>query len=397
MNGRPAGKERALYPDVLRGFAIFMMLLGHCLQMGSGAEFRVRALYFSDRFYQWIYSFHMPLFMLLSGALFAFSLKRHQEENASSLLGNRFRRLILPVLVWSVIELAAAYFKAPDAFIPGAEAFLAEDFPGVSGAAAAVLYCIVHFLTSHWFLWAVFLSEVLVLAVRRVGDSPLIHAALLAAAFFVPDGLNAMMYKFMHPFFLLGYYGVIRASDGDPRSAEERIPLPEAYEKHKAVFLAGFAAVFFLLFHFFTRDAFIYVSGYKLIGKASPVRQLGTDFYRLFIGIAGCAVMLILWDMLLKRGGKPSVPVRVLAAAGRCSLGIYLLSQYVITLLLVPAADRLFRGTSSPAARYLCAFAEAAAVLALCYAFTRLLRKTAVTRVLIGEVGRVQARNSVAD
>ena len=62
-------KERELLPDLLRGFAIVLVVLGHCIQDGSGVGYRSEALYFSDRLYQFIYSFHMPLFMMISGYL----------------------------------------------------------------------------------------------------------------------------------------------------------------------------------------------------------------------------------------------------------------------------------------------------------------------------------------
>ena len=384
MTDRPVGKERALYPDVLRGFAIFLMLCGHCLQMGSGAEFRTHTLYFSDRVYQFIYSFHMPLFMLLSGALFAFSLNRN--ERLTDHFFKRLRRLVLPVLLWTAVELTVEFLRSPGSFSVSASSFLAEDFPGVSGRAAIILYCLVRFLTSHWFLWAVFFSGILVILIRRfAGDSLAAHLAILIAAFFVPDGLNAMMYKFMHPFFLIGYYGVSRTLARDPsRSAEERLPLPEIYEKHRPAFLAAFAAAFLVLFSLYSKDTFIYLSGYKLIGKADLTRQLWTDLYRFLVGTAGCGTMLILWDVLLSRTGDTIRSFRVLAAAGRQSLGIYILSQYVITGLLVPAADHLFPEIPALPVRYAAALLEAAAVLTVCGVLSAVLGKNHFTGMFIG-------------
>ena len=73
-------KERELLPDLLRGFAIVLVVLGHCIQNGSGADYRSEALYFSDRFYQFIYSFHMPLFMMISGYLSWGSFQKAKER-----------------------------------------------------------------------------------------------------------------------------------------------------------------------------------------------------------------------------------------------------------------------------------------------------------------------------
>lgn len=46
-------QERVLYFDVVKGFAILLMIIGHC-SIPSG-------------FHDWIYSWHMPVFFLISG------------------------------------------------------------------------------------------------------------------------------------------------------------------------------------------------------------------------------------------------------------------------------------------------------------------------------------------
>ena len=68
-------KKRELLPDVLRGFAICLVVLGHCIQEGSGGVYKLQEAYFDDRLYQLIYSFHMPLFMLVSGWLGWYSMR----------------------------------------------------------------------------------------------------------------------------------------------------------------------------------------------------------------------------------------------------------------------------------------------------------------------------------
>ena len=58
--------KREMLPDILRGFSIILVVLGHCIQEGSGELYRVGFRYFSDRLLKFIYSFHMMLFMLIS-------------------------------------------------------------------------------------------------------------------------------------------------------------------------------------------------------------------------------------------------------------------------------------------------------------------------------------------
>ena len=58
-------KERKLYIDVIKGFAILCVVVGHVLEFCFGD---VNANY-KNPLYVAIYSFHMPLFAFISGIL----------------------------------------------------------------------------------------------------------------------------------------------------------------------------------------------------------------------------------------------------------------------------------------------------------------------------------------
>ena len=64
MNNKSSRNVKA---DVIRGFAIITVIIGHCIQQGNGLEYYNNSLYWFNKMYQFIYSFHMPLFMLLAG------------------------------------------------------------------------------------------------------------------------------------------------------------------------------------------------------------------------------------------------------------------------------------------------------------------------------------------
>ena len=57
-------KGRNTYIDIIKGFAIILVVLGHSIQFGSGYDFRANAECFNNWLYRIIYSFHMPLFMI---------------------------------------------------------------------------------------------------------------------------------------------------------------------------------------------------------------------------------------------------------------------------------------------------------------------------------------------
>ena len=53
--------KRDVVIDVLKGIAVLAVLLGHAIQRGLVVD------YYDNIMFKVIYSFHMPLFMLLSG------------------------------------------------------------------------------------------------------------------------------------------------------------------------------------------------------------------------------------------------------------------------------------------------------------------------------------------
>lgn len=55
--------ERNEKLDNLKGIAIFLVVWGHSLQYLNNGEFD----FFENSLFQVIYSFHMPLFMVISG------------------------------------------------------------------------------------------------------------------------------------------------------------------------------------------------------------------------------------------------------------------------------------------------------------------------------------------
>lgn len=71
--------------DYLKGIAIFLVVWTHCIQYICGQTF-------DNPFYALAYTFHMPLFMIISGYLFAKKLSATLIENVRA----QFIRLMLP-------------------------------------------------------------------------------------------------------------------------------------------------------------------------------------------------------------------------------------------------------------------------------------------------------------
>ena len=65
-------KRESMYLNIVKGIAILLMLWGHAIQNFIKDDW----VTFQNHVFQFIYSFHMPLFMLLSGYLFFFSYQK---------------------------------------------------------------------------------------------------------------------------------------------------------------------------------------------------------------------------------------------------------------------------------------------------------------------------------
>ena len=89
-------KERIAYIDRLKGFAILLVVIGHVIQF----------LYCPDKFddnavFRFVYSFHMPLFFVLSGLVT--NMKLGRIEDLYLKIKSRFFQLVVPFVFWGGI------------------------------------------------------------------------------------------------------------------------------------------------------------------------------------------------------------------------------------------------------------------------------------------------------
>ena len=94
---------RNLMIDIVKGIATLLVAWGHFIQFSMwGAE-----AFFENEVFIIIYSFHMPLFALISGYLFWSSLKK---RNLRELLLSRITGLLIPIVSWSLIDWSLIVF-----------------------------------------------------------------------------------------------------------------------------------------------------------------------------------------------------------------------------------------------------------------------------------------------
>ena len=87
---------RERWVDNVRGFAIYLVVLGHCIQYASheGYDFA------NNIVFKLIYSFHMPLFMLLTGYLFWYTLSKYSFWNG---IVAKLKGIMIPCMTWGLV------------------------------------------------------------------------------------------------------------------------------------------------------------------------------------------------------------------------------------------------------------------------------------------------------
>lgn len=93
INDNNQKKARIKAFDILKLYAIFLVLWGHSIQYFLSSNF------YDEPMYRIIYSFHMPLFMMISGYFSISSMSLLPFE----FLKKKFVQLILPILSWCVV------------------------------------------------------------------------------------------------------------------------------------------------------------------------------------------------------------------------------------------------------------------------------------------------------
>lgn len=78
--------KRIRYIDIARGIAMILVIIGHCD-------------YTNEQVRVWLYSFHMPLFFVISGLTFSINNKANIKE----MIKDKFKKLLIPYFILSII------------------------------------------------------------------------------------------------------------------------------------------------------------------------------------------------------------------------------------------------------------------------------------------------------
>ena len=327
-----SGNDRVPLIDSIKGFAIFLVCWGHSIQFikKDGTSF------FENPIFIFIYSFHMPLFMMISGYLFFYSLGRY---NVRRLTIKRFTQLIIPSLSWFVLE---SFLIGRNINIPNLK--YGAVFP-------------------FWFLSSLFYISVTMAVSYAIckDKSWVIFIGVFIASLFLGDSWNMDRTKFMAPYFLLGV------------CAHYFISYIHLH-KHKIGLIS--IITWIVMFLFWERDYYIYITKMTFHG-VDFTHQLNIVLFRYVIGFAGSFSAIYLYSFTCKLKSFSLIA---------SYLGAYTLPIYIISTLILSRIAGLFNINeyckNIIIYNFLIAPAFSIFIILICVSLAIILKRIWFTRVL---------------
>lgn len=299
-------EKRNSYLDEVKGLASILVVLGHAIQFGNGRAFLENRLFLNNMLFKAIYSFHMPLFAIISGYLLSFSFQR---RTPIQVMKSRVLSLGIALAVWSAVN----------STIEVVNNGLASSMIGI---AKQIFWSIIG---THWFLWAIMYCTICVVLIRNCfKDSLWVYLLLFFLDFLITDKFNLEYYKFLYPFFVAGYFW-------NEKCMNQCDIILKAKRRYLCTGVA-FLVAWGILLQFYNADCLIYQTGFSILNKTNWMQQVMIDCFRIVIGLCGSLATMIFVGQIKSSGyvGK------VLALFGKNSLGIYIVNTYVSLYIVKP-------------------------------------------------------------
>lgn len=288
-------KQRNVYLDVVKGVSIWLVLWGHSIQYFSVGKLD----FFEDGTFKFIYSFHMPLFMLVSGFLFFYSQK---NKSLIQILKRKIIGIGIPIISWNtllyVVQIIINYLQDDDLNLS--------------------LIGWLNSLKGLWFLWSILAISIVVAIICKIskGKGKLQIVLLILGIACMPLFPNRVMNMFMYPYFIAGFLF----------NAYKEI-IPNKLLNFKNISLL----IFPIMLNFYEKKHYIYTSGINpFSSEYGVVGQISIDIFRWGIGFTGSIFIICILEMILKNM-KPNKKINIIinqaAKLGVVSLQIYVMQR----------------------------------------------------------------------
>lgn len=307
-------KERLPYIDLIKCFAIFLVVWGHVMQnWGNTSDINIWITF------NFILSFHMPLFAMVSGMFFS------DSSSFFSYTYKKAKQLLWPLIIWSIIVFGFVnVIKDGYLFLNGGEKI------HIFATIRNIYYSIIEW--SWWFLRALFLCFVYASIVVNMGKSHkclslLASFVLLYAACwsgFIPNlDIKLNGFFFLYPFFCLGIF------------LNKYIAFVNKYSL-QLLFLSLAIYVTSLFFWEGWKNTF-YQMNTSLFEESGYLGVVGREVVRLTIirlvaGCSGSLFFILIFKYISGYILKRECISKILLQIGRNTLGIYILHSFAFDI-----------------------------------------------------------------
>lgn len=284
---------RDTYWDVAKGLLMFLVILGHMIQMQL-CPARMGEDFWSDPLFMVIYLFHMPLFALFSGYFAAKSISKHSVR----VIPRYLMRLALPCVGVGILYTCISFHKEE---IQNDNMQLFHNF-GSLWYLVVTLECLFCYLLLQWkkSLWYKLLIFILpILIAQYLG-----HLTTFRQFWPFPG-----RFCYLWPVFVLG------ATMAKHGFRHERINWK----------WGAFLPLFVLLYIGFQPTWYIY-----RLPLINNIEAAGIAIYRLIAAIAGCGLFIFTTKLLHKR-----IQLTILQNLGKATLPLYVLQSIVFNSTLL--------------------------------------------------------------
>ncbi len=345
--------------DIIKGMAIILVVYGHVIEHGMAPNAQD---FFLNPVFKLIYTFHMPLFVFMSGYLMAFSLSRRSLRGAFKV---KCKSLLVPFLSLGVLGIAVSYF-----------------FNVIFGKAGGVFNFSQDLIDqlllrpSAWFLFTLFiLSALLIYSIhleKRLGVVGFLSIYFLMLVIPYNDYCCIYYIKWFYLFFLTGY-------------------LINRYHL-RITYPMGQTAVFFIslimfigLVPFWTTQDYIYINKMNFVSN-QYFHEILRIMYRYFMGFLGIIISFYIGAKLSRTKIAP-----VLRYVGTYALDIYIIQMCIVEGVYPRLVYKMHSHLdfNSPLVLYILAPLLVIFFVGLCMLISKLLirKNSLLGRLLLG--GRV--------
>lgn len=98
-------KQRLGFVSFIQFVGVLSVIYGHSMNSLDVPQWLLETKY-------WVYTYHMPLFFLVSAYLFSYYGGFSHKGGYKNTLWSKFERLIIPYIIWNVVFIAPKYFLA---------------------------------------------------------------------------------------------------------------------------------------------------------------------------------------------------------------------------------------------------------------------------------------------